>query len=172
MSVIRQFIREALHPQRIEPTRQQTSWTCGPASLKSVVELLKGVEIPEKKLADITNANAKSGTSPEDIVRGCEELKLDAREEKQLTNDQLRKCMQDGSPVILDVDMWDGEHWVVVHACDDKSFTLMDPAVGESLTVDDKALDGMRWDSEKKLTRGGIVISQGPEQRVSARPDQ
>lgn len=172
MSVIRQFIREAAKAQRIEPTRQQTSWTCEPASLKSVVKLLKGMNVPEKKLADLSNATSANGTSPEQLVRACEELKLQAREEKQLTNDQLRQFMQDGSPVILDVDMWDGEHWVVVHACDDASFTLMDPAVGESLTVDDKALDGMRWDSEKKLTRGGIVISTGPERRISARPDR
>ncbi len=59
--------------------------------------------------------------------------------------------------------MWDGEHWVVLHACDDSSFTLMDPAVGESLTVDDKALDGMRWDTDAGHVRGGIIVSQRTE---------
>lgn len=142
----------------IPDVRQETEWTCGPASVKSIADALKGLKLPEKKLADLADADSKTGSSHADLLGALEKIGLRASKHDVLTSDSLRSHLRDGCPIILDVDMWGGGHWVVVHACKGDSFKVMDPSADGDVTMSSTALDGIRWSTSNDSVRGGIVV--------------
>lgn len=160
--VLKSFIKSIiLEDANVPFAKQQTSWTCGPASLRAVMAAIGDVNIPEDVAADISDADSRNGSSTGDLKNAFKKLHVPVIERDVITNDELIKCMRNGYPVILDVDMWQGEHWVVVSGYDGELFTLMDPSApnkDSDVTVSPTALDGMRWSSSNDSVRGGLII--------------
>lgn len=141
----------------VPDTRQETEWTCGPASLRAVMKALKGIDIPEDELVDLSDADSEEGSSTGDMMKALERLNVKGKRYDTIDSEMIKKSLSQGNPVILDVDAWGGEHWVVAKGSSGDTFILMDPSAGE-LRLSSKALDSIRWSSSNGRVRGGIII--------------
>lgn len=157
-----EFINESL--VHVSNVRQKTGWTCGPASVRAVVGALKGLSVTEDEAIELSDADSKNGASPSDIVRALKKLNLNATAQKQLTGDEIAQHIDEDHLIILDVDMWGGEHWVVVHGHDEGMFKIMDPSTDKPIIMSPSALDGIRWNDSRQTTRGGIIVSAREKQ--------
>ena len=151
-------------------TRQQTKFTCGPAVLRALFELHNFDEADEEELRTVAGTTEEEGTSPEGLVRALEAYGFEAEVAETLTAEQIAEVIGGGGYVILDVDMWDGEHWVLVEDADEHGIEIMDPSAAEATSVAPIVLDSMRWDSETQAVRGGVVVYGRHSREAAQRP--
>ena len=129
--------------------RQSTSYTCGVASLQSILYYFDVYEGREDSLATMCNTTADDGTHPESIVAVANSFSnISAYMKTESTLDDLRRALASGVPVILDVQAWhesyddkddapvdwandweDG-HYVVLVGMDSNYVYIMDPSTG------------------------------------------
>jgi uncharacterized protein YvpB len=165
---------------RLPLVKQTTDYTCGVASLRSVL-LYYGEEYGERELAKILKADPVKGTGYQAILKFSNRRFADPdkrnfkmRKRTGMTIDDLKEQIDGGRPVIILIQAWAkpgvnwGKEWkeghyVVVVGYDKENIYLMDPAlighyafipIGEFLVrwhdVDDFA--------KERLIRFGLVI--------------
>jgi len=115
--------------------KQETDYSCGPASLKMVLEHF-GVEKSEEELIKLTGAKAGLGCTPNDLVRAARELGFDAEYIPTSSLEEVEKLMNEGVMVI--VDWFSPEvngHYSVVVKLTDKEITLANPTHGNNTVM-------------------------------------
>lgn len=132
---------------RVPLVRQATSYTCGVASLLSVL-LYYGEEFTERELAKILKADPVKGTGYQAILKFANRRFADPakrnfqmRKRTGMSIDDVREQIDRGRPVIVLIQAWSEKskvdwkrewkegHYVVVVGYDEYNIYLMDPAV-------------------------------------------
>ena len=126
--------------------RQETDYSCGAASLLSVLRYWQAFDGKESDLYGPLQTSPKDGTEPPKLRDVAEKLGLKAELRTEMTLDDLRLLLAKGTPVILDIQAWregstahipweknweDG-HYVVLIGMDEKYAYFMDPVLNDS----------------------------------------
>ncbi len=128
--------------------RQQTSYSCGPAALASVLRYFHVWDGTEQQLYPVLGTSPEEGTLPEMLAAGAQHFGLRATVAQPLTIPALRSALGAGQLVILELqawptpgtppvpwaDRWDDGHYVVLFALDDRYAYFMDPSVDAAYT--------------------------------------
>lgn len=126
--------------------RQGTTYTCGTASLMSILAYYgwKGDDPNEKALAKELGTTWKNGTEPEEILKMARQLGLGAEQREHMTLDDLARELRAGRPVMVAYqayasegvpdkkpwrDDWSDGHWSIVIGVDDENVYLEDPSM-------------------------------------------
>ena len=109
--------------------KQTTDYTCGPACLR-VVLAFYGREVSEKEIAQQISTT-HHGTPPSKLLEGAWSYGLKGRWRKNSSINDLRRYVEEGTPVIVNWFSHDDGHYSVVVGVDDKKVTLLDPEDGK-----------------------------------------
>jgi predicted double-glycine peptidase len=126
--------------------RQQTGYSCGPASLLSVLKYWLAFDGAEQDLYHVLGTTKRNGTHPKRIAEGAKKFFLDAEFRTSLTIDDLRAAFGTGATVIVDyqawgdynpfppkwANVWEDGHYSVVMGMDESNLFLMDPSVDDA----------------------------------------
>ncbi|MBO4863739.1 MAG: C39 family peptidase [Eubacterium sp.] len=184
------------HPRKLlnVPTyRQAESYTSGVACVESVLRYAKyDFDIRENNLARALGASEEKGTSSQKMAgylnavryNNTEEQQFQATVKTEMTLDSLKSELDQGHPVICDIQAWDWDeneeytmdldysnewycdHWVVAIGYNKDNIFFMDPSTGANYTYipNDKLIS--RWhayeidenDQNIKTFQMGIVV--------------
>ncbi len=123
--------------------RQETGYSCGAASLSSVLRLFTEWRGDERRLHRELGTNSATGTEPERLVAAARRRGLQAELRTGLTVRELRSAVKRGQAVILELQAWpetpggpleqrwDAGHYVVLKSVGTRYLYLMDPWWGE-----------------------------------------
>ncbi|MCJ7792694.1 MAG: cysteine peptidase family C39 domain-containing protein [Candidatus Marinimicrobia bacterium] len=130
----------AYYPKVILPIRrnlQDTTYDCGPASLKIILETL-GVHLDEKKLIKMGKTTPKEGTRPEALIKTLKELGLRHKLIEHANLEILVKAIRHLNLCLVDYQAWgdSGEefkgletgHYSVVFGFNKTHLWIADPA--------------------------------------------
>lgn len=165
------------NPPKLLPlpdVRQATTYTCGVASLQSLLAYWgKGGDWTEKEYAKELGTTAKDGTDPRPIVRLAHRYGLRAEYRENMTLGDLEKSVRAGKPVMVTYqayregskpwkDDWIDGHYSVVIGMDSKYVYLEDPSMLGSRGFIPRAEFEERWHdtdrTNRKLIHAGIVF--------------
>ena len=155
--------------------RQSTDYSCGAASLLSVLYYWGVYDGTESDLFPLLGTTPAVGTSPQGIVKGAIRFGLKATLKTEVSFEEIAEALARKEPVILDYQAWaeptpvswekawDDGHYGVAVDIDEKWVYLMDPVLGDRYGKIERAEFLTRWhdiDGEnKKLQRAAIFIS-------------
>lgn len=151
-------------------TRQSTEYSCGAASLQSVLAYY-GRDINEENLRELLDTTPESGTYPDDIVRVAEELGFNATVKENLTLEDLEASLKEGVPVIVDGQAWrsisqsneswssdwENGHWMVVIGMDRENVYFEDPYILGSRGFMSRKEFEQRWHNSRGLSPSDTV---------------
>ena len=171
---------------RIPGVQQHDNYSCGAAALMAVCSYHgvgpEELEEYKKKLG----TNEENGTNVHDIQKMARDLGLEAEIRHEMTLDELRKRLDEGSPVIVSIQAYgdpdtyyrdDNGHYVVAVGHDDGNFYFEDPVLpGRRGFLPVKEFD-RRWHDDEGTTDKpdphahlGVVIRR--KQGEPAKPPQ
>jgi hypothetical protein len=158
--------------------QQTTSFSCGAAVFQAVCSYFGvGPETQEDFIKDLRTTR-KAGTEPEKIISWAEHWKLKAEFRPGMTVCELKRCIDQGRPVICSMQAWgkaeeydqkyhnghykdlDG-HFIVAIGYDDENFYFEDPVlVGRRGFIPIEEF-GVRWHDKENSGRYvhlGLVV--------------
>ena len=128
--------------------RQGTTYTCGTASLMSILAYFgwKGGDPNERAMAQELGTTWRNGTEPTDLIRMGRKLGLRVDQREHLTLDDLTREVRAGHPVMVAYQAyateggpvphkkpwsedWGDGHWSIVIGIDDQNVYLEDPSM-------------------------------------------
>lgn len=124
----------------VPTVRQGTNYTCGVASLQSIL-MYYGIDSREDKLSKSLNVNGDHARADE-IKSYSESIGFKVTQLHNMTAGELRKQIDKKNPVMICLqawedegttseqykNIWDAGHWVVVIGYDKNNFYFMDPS--------------------------------------------
>lgn len=113
--------------------RQQRSFTCGPAALRSALHTLTGTNADESELSKELSTSERYGTAPDAITEAAASHGLGVRQQSLCTLADLRRHTDGSGLVLTPIQLHDGGHWVVVYAVDADGIHFHDPVEGDSV---------------------------------------
>ncbi len=93
--------------QTVPDVRQSTEYSCGASSLQAVLAYW-GRDVREDTLIGELNSSPEVGTPPGNILDIASAYGLSASMKEDMTVDDLRSLTQNGTPVIVAVQAWNG----------------------------------------------------------------
>lgn len=170
---------------RLPDVRQANGYTCGTASLQSVLRYFgKGDDDGEEGLAGRLGTTPDNGTAPDAIVRVAREHGLSATMREGMTLDDLESYVQRGVPVIVDYQAWseaphpdyandwDDGHYSVVVGIDRDHVYLEDPSILGARGSIPRNEFVARWhdqDGSRRYHQMGIVVESSERPRYLVR---
>jgi len=144
--------------------RQSTSYSCGAASLLSILLYWQIEDIPESELFKSLNTT-EEGTHPKNIVEYANSRGLKAHMKENTTIEELQLALSKGETVILDIqawcdtdidwkNSWENGHYVVLIGLDKMNAFFMDPSIGSAygyIPIDELM---ERWHDYEKHEKG------------------
>jgi predicted double-glycine peptidase len=155
--------------------RQATDYTCGIASLQSVLGYY-GFDKRQDILAKDCKSNRMNGTDYKNMIRCAESYGLVLTSKTGMTLEELKSLVDESVPVILAIqawredressweDDWEDGHYVVAIGYDDANVYFMDPAMLGNYTYIPVGEFLSRWhDKERRdiLDRLGMYSTNG-----------
>lgn len=145
---------------------QDTSYTCGPSSLKMAFSVY-GLDLDEKWLASAAKTTSK-GTEQDDLISATETVNsvygtnLTAHSEKFTGWEALNSYVSEKVPVILYVQSWynpDGGHYVVLIGVDEENgyASIADPSGGVRDVSLSELEDRMQWIVDNRNITGPVI---------------
>jgi len=162
--------------------RQETDWSCGAATVRSVL-LYFGHDVPESKLRNELGSTPKDGTAIKPMVDWMNNTGWVQAEARKMVVEDLKNHVDQGNAVIVDLQAWgdktdysnewDDGHYVVLNGYDDATLYFTDPASDDmTVTLPIKELDA-RWHdvgTTGHMNHMGIVVTNRPlPNKVAAR---
>jgi predicted double-glycine peptidase len=156
--------------------RQGTPYTCGVASLQSILAYY-GEEWREDNLARELKSTPEEGTDYHEIVRFAQSKGLSAEVVEGMTVDALKRYTAAGKPVLVAIQAWgdksdysndwDDGHYSIVIGIDERNVYLMDPSTAGNYTFIPIPEFIARWHDSYKNSAGkdtrlmqfGIIFS-------------
>jgi predicted double-glycine peptidase len=160
----------------VPTVRQSTPYTCGVASMQSVL-MYYGHEYREDVLAQALGTTEADGTPYKNMITFAQSLGLPAEARMEMTSDDLKTLIDQKKPVIVTIQAWadppvdyandwnDG-HYVVAIGYDTDNFYFMDPStLGHYTSIPIPSFE-IRWHDEdslahERLIHPGIIIGDG-----------
>lgn len=150
---------------------QERKFSCGPATLRMIIESLIQQDVGEAILIELTGAKANIGTHlttfeknlPQLFQTLCEQLKIPNHFEyhiqQESTFEDIQTLQQQGYRVMINYTCRLGPHWAAVHAIDQKNIILMDPEYGPHHSI---ALQDLKWQGGQahNLTHRALIAIQ------------
>jgi ABC-type bacteriocin/lantibiotic exporter with double-glycine peptidase domain len=135
--------------------KQDTDYTCGPATLQMVLAFY-GIRISEEKLAKLLETNDDVGTRHNSMIDFSREEGFNVFVNTCSKVEEIRRFINEGKSVIVHFLEPDGNvgHYSVVVGIDDNSIFLNDPWNGENFEMNipdfekrwrDDDLDSEKW---------------------------
>ena len=158
----------------VPTSRQKTSYTCGAASVLSVVKYYGLDTITEEYLAEQMGSSPSSGTDIDAMAKMFDVLGLETKS-GEMTLDDLKRYTATGVPVIValqawgdnGVDVsksWEDGHYSVVMSVGNTEIDLMDPVLEgaiKNMPIDEFTKCWHDKDAEgTKLYSWGMAVSQ------------
>ncbi|MEK6918735.1 MAG: C39 family peptidase [Nanoarchaeota archaeon] len=142
--------------------KQKTDYTCGPASLKMILEFF-GIKKPEIILAHQAHTKKKTGTTHEQMINLVRREGLYCYVHNQSNINTIKHFITAGLPVIISFKNPEDKegHYAVAIGYNKGIIILNDPWNGKNFKIDDKVLKKF-WVSENKGKKSIIVISKKP----------
>jgi predicted double-glycine peptidase len=148
-------------------TRQSTDYTCGPASLQSILAYY-GEEWREDTLARAVKSDPEEGTNYREIVRFARSQGLIAEAREGMTIDDLARAAKAQRPVMVAIqawgdyqekyaDDWEDGHYAIVVGVDDDNVYLMDPSTIGNYTFIPIPQFLTRWHDAEKGPDGRMI---------------
>jgi hypothetical protein len=112
---------------------QREEYTCGPASLRILLETLQPKEIllTEAQLGVLCGTNSKTGTDPERMIQVLAELGVEHTVHESATQTTLERCLRQFALCLVDYQAHDdgsGDgHYSVIFGFDETHFFIADP---------------------------------------------
>lgn len=130
---------------------QETSWTCGPASMKMALEKL-GIRKEEKELARVMKTTKKHGTDHKYFATAAKKFKLAFRVKTNSSLKNVKELLDDGWLVIInyfDEREKEGHYAVAVRVEKNKLF-INDPwnKKGKNVCFSGKKFESIWYDEE------------------------
>lgn len=116
----------------VKPFQQQLRWTCGPASLRTVLYYQFGLDLTDRELSVVLATN-RNGTSDFD---GLKTLGFTFKQSNAGTFRKLKKEVDQHRLPIVHVLSPEGGHYVVVVGYDDAHIYVADPENGKVVRHD------------------------------------
>lgn len=151
---------------------QETDYSCGPASLKTVEEHY-GEEKPEEELREETDADPDAGTKPEDLAAQAREDGFEVTLRENMSLDDLKRKIDAGEPTIVNLQAWgdkedykddEAGHYITLTGYDDQYFYFKDPVLGDRTGKLSHGELDKRWHDEEgdgdKTDRLGIAVDK------------
>jgi predicted double-glycine peptidase len=160
---------------RVPLCRQATGYTCGVASLQSILYYY-GYEIRQDNLAEELESNPETGTNYHKIMNAAQvrDIRVEAR--RDLTLDELKAALHGGKPVMVAIqawadnpslyaDDWDDGHWAIAIGYDKERIYLMDPSTLGNFTCIPVSEFLLRWhdldsDNATRLIHFGLIFDK------------
>lgn len=159
---------------RLPIMRQATDYTCGAASLQSILYYY-GDDRYESELAKELGSDPEGGTPYKNIAAYAKKHGYKVDVQKNMTFEMLTKRLDAGTPVLVLVqawastpgfdwaNAWDLGHYVVAVGYDEQNVYLMDPVMTANYAYVPIAEFMDRWhdtDGTERLTHFGMTISK------------
>ena len=156
----------------VDAYQQKEKWSCSAACLKSVMDYYD-VTISEEECIKRIGTKPNKGAETTQIVDAAKELGFDSYE-KSLSIEEAKKLLDDGIPIICDIQSFTKKgsgHYVVLCDIDDTYCYIMDPNVEgntRKLTVEDFV---SRWHDRamapphEPMIRWGVIIKKSTQDR-------
>jgi len=101
----------------IPDVRQSTDYSCGASALQAVLAYW-GIDSTEGILIRELNSSPETGTTPGSILDVASSRGLNAFISENMSVENLRSCTQEGIPVIIPAQAWNGDYdadgtWVI-----------------------------------------------------------
>jgi uncharacterized protein len=169
----------------LPPVRQATEYTCGPASLLSVLAYFGKGGLGERQLARQARTNYVWGTDERDLARVAKRHGLDVRMQYGMSLRELRSRVRGGRPVMVGLQAWpdhpktfkpsdnDSGHYAVVIGFDRKRVWFMDPYAPlgtRAYLAIPEFLSRWHWPDSKGIVRPhfAMTLSSPTRKRVRA----
>jgi predicted double-glycine peptidase len=123
---------------KVPLARQATSYTCGVASLQSLLYYF-GDDWRQDNLATELGSDSANGTNYNNIVKFCKKLNYSVNVYKELSIDSLKSMVSKGNPILVVIQAWAGTsvdyknewesgHYVICVGYDNNNLYFMDPS--------------------------------------------
>lgn len=157
--------------------RQAKDYTCGVASMQSVLAYYGLSDMRQDQLEKALKTNRSGGTKYKNMLAYAQKMGFDASYSTEMTLEQLKSELDNGQPVIVVIQAWthanppdyendwkDG-HYVVAIGYDSANIYFMDPAILGNYAYMTSEEFLIRWhDSDtrrQKLIHFGLTIKKG-----------
>lgn len=158
---------------------QTTDYTCGPASLRSVLAYLCKRRVPEPQLAALMKTSADDGTDPYALRDAARTLGLWAEAEEHMAVEDLEDCLRNGVVVIVHYqawkppgrgvpyeDDWEDGHYSAVIGVDRDHVYLEDPWVLGRIESIPRDAFMQRWHGKRndgtRVYQLGVKLADAP----------
>lgn len=152
---------------QVKPFEQQTSWSCGPASIRTVLFHDYGIDLTDRELGLMFGSSDKNGTS--DFEYGLKMMGFKFRQTDHGTLNKLKSSILKGYLPIIHIVMSDGGgHYVVVCGFDNECVYISDPAIGKIVKYGIPFFMGI-WKEEEteEQTRWFLIITGYTKNRIN-----
>lgn len=127
----------------VRPYRQQKEYTCGPASLRIVLNYY-GKKLKEKRIVKIAHASRYEGTRQALMVLAFRKLGYKTIVRFPATVKDIESFVRKEVPVIVNYQAWGYGHYSVVVGFNNTHLLLLDPLKGARRKIR-KDLFAKRW---------------------------
>lgn len=151
----------------VKPFKQQLRWSCGPASLRTVLYYQYGIDITDRELAIVLGSD-ENGTS--DFSRGLKLLGFNYDESNRGTFNKLKEYVIQNYLPLVHLVMSDGVgHYMVMTGYDEEHVYLSDPSSGKIIKYGIPFFMGV-WKIEERetQTRWFIVVTGKSKDRIGS----
>lgn len=163
---------------RVPGSRQDTNYTCGPASLRAALAAF-GIGATEDELAAAAGTTADGGTSVEGLAKAASEKGVEPEIVDGMRVDDIIDLLQEGAVVLACIQAWKGadgntepvyegyenSHWVVPCSVQDLGDTVviesMDPSVDNARAIMSVNSFEERWhciDMMERVNGLGLIL--------------
>lgn len=154
---------------KIPIIKQSTDYTCGPASLLSILRASGVKGLSEKRLMMELGTDKQDGTQIMVIVKVAKKYGLKATMKTDMCIGDIGKGIGGGSMFIVNhqemrkghgswKETWKNGHYSVVSGIDDRYIWLMDPWTGKIERIGHKKFMNMWHDEDKGIRTNGVAI--------------
>jgi predicted double-glycine peptidase len=151
----------------VKSFQQQLRWSCGPASLRTVLYYQYGLDLTDRELALLLGSN-ENGTS--DFATGLKTLGFTYKQSSAGNLNKLKKELANHRLPIVHLVMSDGQgHYMVVVGYDDDNVYLSDPGTGKIIKYGIPFFLGV-WKIEERetQTRWFIVVTGKSKHQIGS----
>lgn len=162
--------------------RQVYSFDCGANALQSILTYY-GYDIREEEIMRMAGTTEENGTSPSGLMSVAKKYGIPNEFHENLTIDFLKKCIDNGFPVIISLqawvddpdridwnNTWDEGHYVIAIGYDNRRIYFEDPSSTKRTSLTFEELDERWHDIEedgKKYYHHGIIFKGIPKYRYN-----
>jgi predicted double-glycine peptidase len=160
---------------RVPLSRQATNYTCGVASMQSILYYY-GYEVRQDILAKELESDPDSGTNFRKIMAAAQARDIRVEARRNLTLDELEAALRNGKPVMVAIqawaddpstytDDWNDGHWAIAIGFDSERIYLMDPSTLGNFTFIAVPEFLLRWhdldsDNTTRLVQFGLIFDK------------